>query len=169
MVDGRRIVGVDAASRTGYAFRTESGWTTGRLDPLKSSAVAAMLRKALAAGVDEVVIEDCYLAKNVAVTISLARIQGRIMAVAEALGLPCRLVSPKTWKAKMLRGIRGRDEQKKASLSAAWKLGANVTNDDEADAVCLCAFAEGTGARPEQAKLGYRYKQKIASGSKKDV
>lgn len=155
-----RLVAFDAATRTGWAYRADGQWTTGTLDPTKSATVASMLRKAMTAGVDQVVIEDCYLGRNVATVIALARIQGRILAVCEALGLPVRFVSPNTWKARMLGGRRHRTTDKKASLQRAWKLGAQVTNDDEADAVCLCVFAEGTPKRPEQAKMGFRYKAK---------
>lgn len=135
------MIAFDAATQSGYAYKSNGQWRIGTIDPRKGDVLLRVLAEARTAGVTECAIENCYHGKNALTTITLARIQGRIEAACERVGIAWHYVHPMTWKSAQLAGARVRADQKTASIRMARMLGALPANDDEADAVCICDYA----------------------------
>lgn len=149
-----RVLALDPGRRCGYAWRTPAGaWRVGtvHLDDL-----LGILTEACDDGCNVVAVEDIYLGPSVATFKALAVTQGRIMALCTGIGLTVQTVAPITWKSAMLRvnGFmpRTRPEQKRAAVWTARALGADVTDDNQADACCLCEYLTCVG-RQEQIPL----------------
>lgn len=86
---------------------------------------------------DLVVIEDIFDKNNVAVLALLARLQGVIMFRCFKIGIPIKILAPKTWR--KIVGIKKKDRNgaKEEAVQLVNELyGLPVTND-EAEAVCI--------------------------------
>jgi hypothetical protein len=94
----------------------------------------------------QVYIEGIYLAQhgkqrkeNVQAFASLAAVQGEVGMVCRYYRVPLTVVPPTTWMSEVLGITRGREEIKAASMEQARRLWA-VTNEHEADSVCLAVY-----------------------------
>lgn len=152
-----KFVAFDTAiHKTGVAYRDRDGrWTTSVVEARDTAALALVLDQAKAAGVDAAVVEDCYLHTNdrrgnVVTLKRLQEAQTRIVVACEMVGLdPIQLVQPNVWQGAFKIG--GDRERRKAG--AAWvarTLGASPdSGQDEADAVCLCEYAQSMARQME--------------------
>jgi len=144
------VIGLDPGNATGWAFRDSAGaWQNGTLAPENFAAVDHVLVSARAAGVTVAAIESPFLGKNVQTLRVLSEIRGRLISACERQGLTIRNVAPLQWKSAMIMtpaGMpQGREAQKRAAIAKAKALGASVNGDDQADAVCLCEYANFAG------------------------
>lgn len=139
-------IAFDAAKRkTGWAFKGSSAhsWQTGVLAPANTAELISVVAGAFRFGVRHAVIENCYLGKqerNVRTLKALQEAQTRIRVVCEMYRLSVELVYPSEWQSAFTI-VGPRDTRKQLSQRVAAMLGAIVTTDDEADAVCLCEYA----------------------------
>ena len=150
------FIAFDAAKKkTGWAFRDGAQWHAGIVDVSDARALADVLARAICAGVKFAVIENCYLGKNVHTLKTLQEAQTRIRVACEMAGLDVDLVYAHTWQAAY--GITGkRDDRKLGAMRIARTLGADVATEDEADAACLCDYAERIGKQAELELRGPR-------------
>jgi len=149
-----KLIGIDPATRTGWAYRGPEGWCVGTVAAVGPGSLREMVRVfrgAYDAGVRSAVVEDCFLGNNLNTLKRLAHIQGRVCSALEGCGITPRMVQPRSWKALMLRvagfAVTGRDPQKLRALVVADRVGAVCRNNDEADAVCICLYGEATGVQ----------------------
>ena len=159
-----KVIAFDAARRkTGYAYIRGRGsthsWVTGVVDVADTAALAGIIEDANAIGVTKAVIENCYLSdghkRNVYTLKTLQEAQTRIRVACEMAGLDVELVYAQTWQSAY--GISGpRPDRKLGAQRVARALGAGDITDDEADAVCLCDYAERIGKQAELALCGPR-------------
>lgn len=74
--------------------------------------------------------------------LKLSEIQGGMRGLCVARHIPLALVSPKTWRAKVLgNGNLSRPEAKAAAKTYCRRLGIDVRNHDVAEAVCIGLWA----------------------------
>lgn len=157
-----RFIAFDAAKRrTGWAYwhpgrGNEKVWMTGVVAPADTAKLMAVVRLALDDGIDDAVIENCFLGRNFQTSKTLQAAQTRIAVACEAYGLEVTLVYPQTWQAAF--GITGLSPDRKAGAKrVARLLGAHDgVTEDEADAICLCEYMEKTGRQVELALAGPR-------------
>lgn len=160
-----KFVAFDAAKRqTGYAYRGLDGqWVTGVVCPLNTVRLRKIVQNAKRAGATHAAIENCYLGarndekRNVMTLKALQDAQTRIVLALEMNGYEKpKLVYPVSWQSAF--GIGGqREDRKRGARRVAAQLGApELVFDDEADAVCLCVYAERLGQQDELALCGPR-------------
>jgi hypothetical protein len=154
-----RYIAFDAAysGTTGYAWQaTGGGWLFGTVDPMARHAVIDLLRDVQSAGIEAVVIEDCYLGENPNTFGLLSEVRGRISAYADLVGMPWHKVSANTWRSGFK--IYGKREPCKAEARrqaglmtghefvVRKKTKTKVDETDMAEAVLLCDYANRVGA-----------------------
>ena len=154
-----KVIAFDTAKRkTGWAYKALDGrWETGVVCVADTGALVDVVKRAQAEGVTHAALEDCYLAKgNVATLKALAAAQGAISTVCKVAGLTVlKPIHAQTWQSAF--GITGkRDDRKFGAQRVAHALGASRITDDEADAVCLCDYAERVGEQQELELRGPR-------------
>lgn len=153
-----KVLAFDVAKRkTGWALQPFPGrWETGIVDVADARALAAVIARAQAVGVEKAVLEDCYLDRgNVRTLKALQAAQTRIRVACEMAGLDVELVYAQTWQAAY--SITGRrPDRKLGAQRVAHALGAGALTEDEADAVCLADYAERVGRQQELTLCGPR-------------
>lgn len=142
------VLAFDPARRTGWAYVDADGWRCGVVDPGDTAAVAEAVQSAIAAGCTRAVIEKPFLGLNPATFRRLTQAATRLEVIAETHGLDVSHVAPCTWQSAL--GIGGkRPERKAASMAKARALGADVSGDDESDAVLMAYWAANHGQQAE--------------------
>lgn len=156
-----KFIGIDSATRTGYAFIGCSGpfdyasnyWILGTV-PADSRQKYDVLNHAIENGVTHAVIEEPepFRGSRIQTAMSMGRSYGRWVEACESLGLVVVPAKVNHWQPAMLviNGVRVRQDKKKlASIAVARLLGATITDNqhDEADAVCLAAYGPQAVAR----------------------
>jgi Holliday junction resolvasome RuvABC endonuclease subunit len=145
------IIGIDPAGRTGFAYKMDGKWVTGTVSAYRWRDLYRQFKLARERGVEQAVMEDCYLGLDLKVLKRLVNIQGRVQSALEEAGIVVRMVTARSWKSAMLRdggfAVMGRDAQKSRAMVVARRLGANPVTDDEGDAVCICQYGASTGTQ----------------------
>lgn len=181
-----KAIGIDAAALSGWAFRASrepsdrppNSWQFGTVkatSPQKHDILAFAKEH----GVTHVILEQPVPMRggkngNHATTqITMGRSMGRWEEACEMAGLIVVPVWVASWQAAMLTtgGRKMDNTNKAASKLIARSLGANVTNGDEADAVCLCAYGpmavERIAREAEETKLKAKASRRARKESKK--
>jgi len=136
-----RYIAFDSATTTGFAYRSGDIWVTGVFNPRDKARMRGVIAEAMQCGVECAVIEDCYKSPSVRTLKVLQDCTTRIAVCCEDFGLYVGYCYPSTWQSAC--GLKGkRDELKKGAKKLAEILGAVRVTQDEADAVCLCDYAE---------------------------
>lgn len=143
------VLGLDAAARTGFALVEKTvgperliehgSVDTGTADIIQTFATNMATRRRAP---DIVVIEDCYLDKNVQTLKALARLTGRWQQAFESMGLRTRLCMADVWQKRMLgqMGGAGRASRKKAAMTWCRAWFKAELDPDAADAACMAAW-----------------------------
>lgn len=138
---------IDNGIKSGWAFINTKGrcWRCGTVkgkDPEARFLVAHMARQA---GCTHAVVEDAHYQRNQATFKTLIEMRKDWESDLRAAGLIVLPAVPaSTWQSKMLvwNGEKCPTGQTKAwSVKIAKALGASPKNDNEADAVCIAAWA----------------------------
>lgn len=141
-----RFIAFDVALRkTGVAYPNSiRGWNTEVIsvhDTTKLDLVIAWAKEThdcVAAA-----IEDCWLGKNAASFKALAISQGRIVSACERAGLVrIEIVHPSTWQNNYGISAKNGGDVKLGAMRVAKLLGYGGDSQDEADAICLCDYAQ---------------------------
>lgn len=135
----------DAAKRrTGWAYGAPGRWTTGLIDVLDTPALDTLIATVAKLGIRHATVENCYLGGNVVTLKALQEAQTRIVTACERQGLAVDLVYAQTWQSDL--GLTGPSEDRKlGAMRIARLLGYTGKSQDEADAVCLCDYAQRAG------------------------
>ena len=150
-----RHIGFDVAVRvTGFAFRSAAGrWYSGVVRDLDPEALRHCIEAARACGVTAAAIEDCYCGQNVKTALALKEAQTVVRLTCERYGLTTSLVLAQRWQSAF--GIGGkRPERKAGARRVAQLLGAVVTCQDAADAVCIAEYADRLAQTQDRSRPG---------------
>ena len=146
-----KFIAFDTALRkTGVAYQTLDGhWATAVVDVRDNAALALLLAEAKAEAVTGAVIEDCFFGVNVLTLKRLLEGQTRIRVLCELAGFEViELIQPSTWQSAFRIG-GDRQSRKVGARYVAKMSGYTGTSEDEADAVCLCEFAQSRSRQTE--------------------
>jgi len=143
-------LGIDPAHAKpiAFAFRTNRMWTVVTLSPDAPADWYELFLSAKRMGVARIVIEDGFIGVNVKTGRALDQIRGGLAAVAKLAKLPVSMVAPATWQTAMLSQgdwtpKRTPEIEAQAKLRARLETGRDVSNVDEAAAVCIAAWGDG--------------------------
>jgi Holliday junction resolvasome RuvABC endonuclease subunit len=151
------VAGLDSAETTGFALveRKPSGdehlILYGAVPIRFGADVERLIAELSAACPDLVAVEEPFVhPRNPATGLSLARLLGRWLQVAETRGLTTVTVPASMWQPRILPGIthRSRSAERKAAARAFAldRFGVAVT-EDEADAIAMATWVARTAAR----------------------
>ena len=138
-----KIIAFDAAhKRTGYAYRNGTRWVYGVFPIWDCGLIADVISAAVADHVTHAVIEDPYCGMSVTTLKSLQDAASRIAQRCEDAGLLWAPIKAAEWHSA--QGCTGKGKETKIkSMALARHLDAPpYLKEDEADAVCLCDYAE---------------------------
>ena len=141
-----------SAKRTGIARLHNGSWRV-TSDPFEVAWIASHVQAMAHLGHTRAAIElPSLCARNPKVYGTLMRLVGAVEALCKLNGIEVVLVPAKTWQASW--GIAGlpRAAGKRRSIEIAKRLGVDVANDDESDAVLLGEYARCQMEREGRAK-----------------
>lgn len=135
------VIGIDPATRTGYAYHWGGKWITGVFNPAKrQDAIDAIGAAVESACVTVAYVETGYLGKNPRTLIRLTELRCAVERVLDDYGVTIHHVPATTWQSAFsITGPRA-DRKAGATHTARVYLGAECTTQDECDAVCICEF-----------------------------
>lgn len=140
------FIAFDLATKTGVAYYS-NGWVTHSYKSVTIDTIEQLrpvIREARKAGIDMAVIEDCYLGCGVRALKMLAGLAGGLTVMLRQEGMAVKTCLAQQWQSNLR--IRGqRTERKHGAMVTAKRLGADPKNQDEADAVCMCYYANCGG------------------------
>lgn len=145
------VIGIDPSlRRTGWAYIAWRGatryWVCGTFRGDDHDAATEVLARAAQSGVTHAAIETVYLGRNFKTVTTLSEVIGSIKSWCWGAKIQTMDAPAMKWKSAMLTmgGClpQGRKEQKAASMKVARMLMASPANNDEADAVCIAAWAQ---------------------------